>query len=357
MTRGPDGDLYVSQWGQGQKTVARFNGVTGAFVDEATPALDDPMSHAWDDAGTLYVVNFDSADVRRFTATGELMDVFIGSQVLTGPVNLWFDGDALFVIDWRQGSVFEFNAATGAFRSTLISGMTNSEGWAIGPEDGRLYIADWKENTINQYDYATGELVAVFARGGGLDTPNDVMFGPRFPDFSITTDETQISLARGEEIVVAVEVSPDRALPFDESVALSCPSLPAGFSCRFAPAELVPGTQGATSTLTISTSTSTSTVSGDQTAAAGNDSPGVVTGAGRVGFAIGFGLFALLIFGGLWRGGRQSRIALAALLCAAVYLNGCGDDEPPTTVVVTVSGAAGDLSHSARIEVTLMSSP
>ena len=227
MTFGPNGNLYVSQWGQQQMTVARFSR-TGGFLREATDTIDRPMGHAWDDAGNLYVASFGAADVRRYTPQGEFIDVFIDSQHLQGPVNLWIDGDDLFVIDWPQGAVLRFDATTGEFLSTLVSGMVRAEGWAIGPEDGLLYVADWQRDVVTGYDYTTGASHGVFAQGGELGTPNGVTFAEQFASFEIAAADDTFSVTAGDEVTVEVTVTPDRDLPFDESVALSCWSLEPG---------------------------------------------------------------------------------------------------------------------------------
>ena len=130
FTFGPDSLLYVSQWGQQKSAVVRFDAETGAFVDEFTPDLNQGMDHAWDAAGTLYVVSFGSRDVRRFDAQGNLIDVFIGSAILP---------------------------------------------------DGLLYLGDWQQNRINRYDPETGAFVDTFISGSGLIQPNSLVFGPAMP--------------------------------------------------------------------------------------------------------------------------------------------------------------------------------
>ena len=180
MTFGPDSLLYVSQWGQEQSTVARFDAVTGVFVDEITPDLNQPMGHAWDADTTLYVVSFGSRDVRRYDRQGTLIDVLVSSSFLQGPVNLWFDGDDLLVVDWQTGSVKRFDGQTGAFKENFITGLTNAEGVTVGP-DGALYLCDWQQNRVNRYDAQTGAFQKVFASGGGLLQPNSIVFSPDTP--------------------------------------------------------------------------------------------------------------------------------------------------------------------------------
>ncbi len=177
MTFGPDGMLYVSQWGMKHSAVARFNAVTGQFVDEATSVpLEEGMAHTWDAQGRLYVASYGSKDVRRFDPEGRLIDVFVTSEHLASAVNLWFgEGGDLFVVDWEAGSVLRYDGATGEYIGVFISGMTRSEGVTVGP-DGALYVCDWQENTVNRYDAKTGKHLGVFAAGGGMIQPNGVVF-------------------------------------------------------------------------------------------------------------------------------------------------------------------------------------
>jgi streptogramin lyase len=177
MTFGPDGMLYVSQWGRKHSAVARFDALTGAFVDEATSVpLQEGMAHTWDGEGRVYVASYGSKDVKRFDQEGHLIDVFVTSEHLASAVNLWFgeDGD-LFVVDWEAGSVLRYDGSTGEYVGVFISGMTRSEGVALGP-DGAIYVCDWQENTVHRYDAKTGEHLGIFATGGGMMQPNGVAF-------------------------------------------------------------------------------------------------------------------------------------------------------------------------------------
>jgi streptogramin lyase len=174
---GPDGNLYVSQWGSSQSTVARFNGISGQFIDDFTPDLNLPLGHLWDSEGNLYVACYGSKDVRKFDSTGDFLGIFTEAGHLQGPTNLWFDENgSLFVIDWPLGSVLEFNESTGAFVKTFISGLQNAEGYDFGP-DGNLYICDWSQNHINRYS-PDGTFIDVFASQGNMQAPNSILFRP-----------------------------------------------------------------------------------------------------------------------------------------------------------------------------------
>lgn len=254
MSYGPDGDLYVSQWGQQQSTIARFNGTSGSYIDDATPPLQQGMSAAWDSSDALYVVSFGSRDVRRFNADGSLHDVFTSGKNLQGPVNLWFDesGD-LLVVDWQAGSVERFSGQDGTFVSTFITGFTNVEGWAVGPDDA-LYVADWAQNRVNRYDASTGAFLGTFASGGGLQQPNSVLFVERLATFTLSAPIGSDTVAAGSPASFAITVTPDPDVGFDEEITLSCVSPPVGIACSFASASLSPTDVALSTTLTISTS-------------------------------------------------------------------------------------------------------
>lgn len=180
MTLGPDSLIYISQWGQIKKKVARFKFSTGMFVDEFTETdLNQGSGHAWDADGNLYVASFGSADVRKFDTEGKFLGIFTEAGRLRGAVNLWFGehGD-LFVVDWTLGSVLRFDGHTGRFKSNFVTGMQNTEGFALGP-DSTVFLCDWSRNTINRYDHS-GRLLGIFANSGDMRAPNSVAFSPAF---------------------------------------------------------------------------------------------------------------------------------------------------------------------------------
>ena len=71
-------------------------------------------------------------------------------------------------------------------------------------------------------------------------------------DFSIAVSPTSASALRGADATYAVTASP-AASSFGNPVSLSCTGLPTGATCAFGPADVTPGSSGATSTLTVST--------------------------------------------------------------------------------------------------------
>lgn len=187
-----DGLIYVSQWG-GSRKVARFRIDDGEFVDEFTSVgVPGNCGFAWDSDGNLYVAGWGSNGndglVQKFDTSGVLMQTFIPTSAIAGPVNCWFgeNGD-LFVQDWTRGNIERFSA-DGTSLGTYISNLVRTEGYDWD-EHGDLYLCDWFQHRINRYD-PQGNFLGIFADGGGLDTPNGLVFGPKYMPVGIEDDET-----------------------------------------------------------------------------------------------------------------------------------------------------------------------
>ena len=190
MSIGLDSLLYVTQWGTTQNKVVRFD-LDGVFVDEFTEvATPNGLGHFWDDQGRFYISvygNGANGFVRRFTAGGEDLGVFINSTVLQGPTDLWQEenGDVL-VQDWTTGTVLRYDS-TGAYVGVFVSGLTNPEGLAFLP-DGDLLMGDWGVEAVHRIS-PDGAVLGYFASGNGLTDPNGV-FLRAVPTIGIDEDGT-----------------------------------------------------------------------------------------------------------------------------------------------------------------------
>lgn len=177
-TIGPDGLIYVSQWGNVQNKVIRFD-TTGAFVDEFTNVgVPTGMGQAWDTLGNMYVARWidgQQGDVVRFDTAGVLIDTFLNSALLNGPVNLWIANDGnLMVADWSTGAIKKFNF-NGQFLGSPYTGMNRVEGFVFDNQ-GNLLLCDWGANNVRKYQ--PNGTSTILINTGGLNNPNSITFTP-----------------------------------------------------------------------------------------------------------------------------------------------------------------------------------
>lgn len=176
MNYGPDGYLYVSQWGQTKDAIVRFDTATGAFVDEIVLSYFQGMDHAWDSDNNLYITSWGIADVRKYDMDGNYEGILISNN-LVGPVNLWINGDDLYVVDWTDGNVKIFDKNNGSFKSTFLSGFNRVEGHVFD-HNGNLLLCDWADNQVKKFNATTGSLISIFIDVDKLGTPNSITLGP-----------------------------------------------------------------------------------------------------------------------------------------------------------------------------------
>lgn len=186
MTFGPDENLYVGS--PLTSSVLRFNGVTGAFIDEfiapGSGGLVAPLTLVFH-GGKLYVGDLGAQSILRYDAvTGAFIDVFVapgsGGMGEGDPQMFAFGPDGnLYVASPFSNQVLRFHRTTGALIDAFIGSdaVTGPGGLTFGP-DGHLYVTH--NNGVNRYNGKTGALIEAFvAQGsGGLNGPVGITFGP-----------------------------------------------------------------------------------------------------------------------------------------------------------------------------------
>jgi streptogramin lyase len=118
---GPDGNVYVVQ----DNRVLRYKENTGAFIDEFVPAnagLNGPSGLTFGPDGLLYVGNFGSGEVRRYDVHTGSYEVFIpGGGTLAGPVGIGFGPDGKFyATSVGFSAILQYDGKTGAYLGALV---------------------------------------------------------------------------------------------------------------------------------------------------------------------------------------------------------------------------------------------
>ncbi|GAC1458304.1 MAG: NHL repeat-containing protein [Chamaesiphon sp.] len=140
---GPDGNLYATDFAN--NSVKRFNGTTGAYIDDFIPA----------NSGGLF-----------------------------RPEDLVFDGDKVYVSQLEGGGIKSYDAKTGAFVSsiaTTVPGTTTSLAAAVlgVGSDNKLYIGSvFNDRSVLSYDPTNGSLKTFISPANAQPVPGGLTFGP-----------------------------------------------------------------------------------------------------------------------------------------------------------------------------------
>ena len=170
---GPDSLLYVLQWNSGG--VNRYT-LDGTFVDNFTTPIFHAIGMDWDGQGNLYVSSFNNGSngfVKKFDLAGQDQGFFINSN-LTGPTDIWFDRSGnLLVNDWSGSTVQKFGR-DGSYEGTFISGIAQPEGVAV-LSDRSILIGASGTGSVRKYNSDGSFNKDLVPTGIGLITPNAVV--------------------------------------------------------------------------------------------------------------------------------------------------------------------------------------
>jgi hypothetical protein len=162
------------------------------------------------------------------------------------------------------------------------------------------------------------------------------------PDFSVASTTASQSVAPGGSAVYSITIA-DVGSPFTGTVTLSVTGLPTGATGAFSPPTVVPGSEGASSTLTVNIPATASVVR-----------PSLWPTATPV-----LALLFMLPFRRwrkVWKGKFLLLVAgLASLACAA-SLTGCGGGFgfiQSQTYTLTITGTSGTDTHSTTVQLTV----
>ncbi len=186
------------------------------------------------------------------------------------------------------------------------------------------------------------------------------------PDYALTANPAAVTVTRGQTSApITVTVTPMNGA-FSSAITFSCTGLPSRSSCLFNPTSLTPGSNPATTTLTITT-TAPGMIPGAPSAQPWTPPPVLIVLLALLAIA----LFAVVRAGfkpalahrPAWRTGCY----LAAVLVLAVLAVSCGGGggggggptpppnpgTPPGTYMVSVRGVSGSITRTTTVTLTV----
>ncbi|HVT13395.1 MAG TPA: SMP-30/gluconolactonase/LRE family protein [Fimbriimonadaceae bacterium] len=202
---GPDGNLYVGDFGSGgQSFINRYNGTTGALIDQFVAPGDGPFGGIYYPTGMTFgpdgklYVSDGANGIDRFDPMTHAFDQFvpIGNppSPLSGPESLTFGADGnLYVADAIQSSVLRFDGSTGAYLGEFVPSaggpLVQPIGMEFGP-DHNLYVTDG-EGRVARFDGASGAYLGDFVPIGGSAGP---LVNPQYMAFSPVPEPASLAV-------------------------------------------------------------------------------------------------------------------------------------------------------------------
>ncbi len=309
---------------------------------------------------TYYGGNLD--DVGTAIALDSFGDAYVTGKTTSSnyPVSNAFQNSLsgtsdAFVTEFSNTGFVEYSSfmgGTGA-ENLLPGGNAQSGVGSIAVDStSNAYVAGATASTTG---FPTTAGVAQINYGGGLSDAFVAKVGPAPADFSVAVSPATVSTKSGQTAsAVTVTVSSVNA-SYGQAVGLSCGNLPAKAVCNFSPTSVTPGSSAVTSSLTIGTNAAASASL-------------LAPNANRHIQVLGSLLLPILGIAVLGAGIHPRRKKMYGLLFIGMILLGlitlpaCGGSNngggggggtPPGTYRFTVSGAAGGVTHTAPLTLTV----
>lgn len=169
---GLDDEVYVASYGLSR--VVELDPVSGLQTGVLLPSdsgllgADNGMMVSV--IGLLYVPGYDSDSVARIDpGSGQVLAQFVapGTQGLLETRGIVDEGATILVGGEGSGAIYRFDAGSGAYVTTLISGLSRPTGMALGLDGSLLVLSG---NRVRRFDRTTGANLGILAFGvdGGI---------------------------------------------------------------------------------------------------------------------------------------------------------------------------------------------
>lgn len=176
----PAWDLLVSS--RGTSAVKRYDGHTGAYIDDFVPSGSGGLSVTQEVAigpdSQVYVTGRGNSQVLRFDRrTGAFLGGFTTGYVLDNPTKTSFLPDGrLLVSQWgvSRSAVAAFDARSGAFLGEVTPHL-NQPMQHLPGDGGDLLVALYGAGTVSRFT-AGGVLLGPATRGRGLQGPTNLWY-------------------------------------------------------------------------------------------------------------------------------------------------------------------------------------
>lgn len=287
--------------------------------------------------GVVNIFDTNGNFVRRFASGGSLNAPW---GVAVSPANFGEFSNAVLIGNFGDGTINAYDSG-----GNSLGQLTDTGGKPIA-NPGLWELL---------FGQTSGDANTLYLTAGGSDQTHGLFAtlqaaqGVTAGDFSLSATPMTASIANGTP--ATINVSASAVGGFNGAISLTCSGLPAGVSCSFSPNTITPGTNSASSVLTLA------------------------TGSGYMGIAMWLPFSGLPLFGfafasvgGGWTSNGKllkrtvttgiiamiGMLLLAATSCGsgAMNHNNNGGGTPQSANLV-ITGTSGSTTHSVQVPLTL----
>jgi DNA-binding beta-propeller fold protein YncE len=142
---GPDGNLYVSNYGAGTISKITVAGVVSTFAS----GFSNPVGLTFDTAGNLFVVNNSTGQLSKVNAAGTSITLNFGTG-LTSPYGCVFNSvdNSIYVANYGANEIAKFSSAGGVKTTFVNSGVSYCTGITKDNAGIDFYVAQATPETI-----------------------------------------------------------------------------------------------------------------------------------------------------------------------------------------------------------------